>query len=381
MIPVLLAGNLLAIVLGLRGAAVLHASAVELNGAAIAFVGPTGAGKSTAAALLCAAGGAIVGDDAARVEDREGAPLDPPRPARAAAAPAGRGDRRSRWGSDRHDGGRPGRGRSPSGDRRHRRGSARSCFPSWPRGARRPSVARLPARRALELAPALPASDRLARPGPGPRALRRLRVDRARSYPPSARSCPRDASKTPASLMPCAMRWPRPARSSLRAANRGEPPAPCQPARRRDPGPRGAARRSRADRGERRLRSSLEPRPGPARGGQPPARQLAGRRARSRRRPGLRAGTRRARRIRTRLGGGRATRRRAARGPRRAARGLRPGALSAGAARRRWSAPPAAWCPSTSRAKASAGRWPRRSRTCCGSTRRTSGSTRWSMRS
>jgi hypothetical protein len=72
MIPVLLAGNVLAIVLGLRGSFVLHASAVELGGAAIAFAGPSGAGKSTVAALLCAAGGAIVGDDTAHVEMRDG---------------------------------------------------------------------------------------------------------------------------------------------------------------------------------------------------------------------------------------------------------------------------------------------------------------------
>jgi len=73
MVPVLLAGNVLALVLGLRGACVLHASAVELGGSAVAFAGGSGAGKSTAAALLCAAGGTLVSDDAARVEAREGA--------------------------------------------------------------------------------------------------------------------------------------------------------------------------------------------------------------------------------------------------------------------------------------------------------------------
>ena len=70
MVPVFLAGNVLATVLGLRGAAVLHASVVELDGVAVAFAGGSGAGKSTAAALLCAAGGALVGDDTARVEER-----------------------------------------------------------------------------------------------------------------------------------------------------------------------------------------------------------------------------------------------------------------------------------------------------------------------
>ena len=68
MVPVLLAGNVLALVLGLRGACVLHASAVELGGSCVAFAGASGAGKSTAAALLCAAGGSLVSDDAARVE-------------------------------------------------------------------------------------------------------------------------------------------------------------------------------------------------------------------------------------------------------------------------------------------------------------------------
>lgn len=72
MIPVLLAGNVLALVLGLRGACVLHASAVELGGSSVAFAGGSGAGKSTAAALLCAAGGALVTDDAARVELGDG---------------------------------------------------------------------------------------------------------------------------------------------------------------------------------------------------------------------------------------------------------------------------------------------------------------------
>jgi hypothetical protein len=71
MLPVFIAGNLLALVLGLRGAPVLHASAVELDGKAVAFAGPTGAGKSTLAALACAAGGTLVTDDAARIEADE----------------------------------------------------------------------------------------------------------------------------------------------------------------------------------------------------------------------------------------------------------------------------------------------------------------------
>jgi hypothetical protein len=72
MVPVLLSGNVLSLVLGLGGAAVLHASAVEIDHSAIAFAGPSGAGKSTAAALLCAAGARLVTDDAARVEEQDG---------------------------------------------------------------------------------------------------------------------------------------------------------------------------------------------------------------------------------------------------------------------------------------------------------------------
>jgi hypothetical protein len=149
MVPVLLAGNLLAIVLGLRGAAVLHASAVELEGTGIAFAGPSGAGKSTTAALLCAAGGAIVGDDAARVEEREGMPLvhhGPHelrlRPQAAVLADRVRGATRTTADGRIAVGPRAAAGAaSPLGA---------IVFPRWPRGARRPSVAPLRPRQALE---------------------------------------------------------------------------------------------------------------------------------------------------------------------------------------------------------------------------------------
>lgn len=71
---VLVSGTLLSFLLALRGAAVLHASAVEVDGAAVAFVGSSGMGKSTMATLLCAAGGRLVTDDVLRLE------LDAPRP-------------------------------------------------------------------------------------------------------------------------------------------------------------------------------------------------------------------------------------------------------------------------------------------------------------
>lgn len=64
----LLTGNVLALVLGVQGAPVLHASVVAREGAGIAVVAPSGGGKTTLAALLCAAGGALVTDDSARLE-------------------------------------------------------------------------------------------------------------------------------------------------------------------------------------------------------------------------------------------------------------------------------------------------------------------------
>jgi hypothetical protein len=72
---VLTAGAMLAYQLYLRGHLVLHASAVDLGGVAVAFVGHSGKGKSTMAALLCAAGGRLVTDDVLRVDDESGRPL------------------------------------------------------------------------------------------------------------------------------------------------------------------------------------------------------------------------------------------------------------------------------------------------------------------
>ena len=45
MLPVFLEGSLLAHVLAAEGLLVLHASAVELGGAALAIVGPSGMGE------------------------------------------------------------------------------------------------------------------------------------------------------------------------------------------------------------------------------------------------------------------------------------------------------------------------------------------------
>ena len=68
MASILVSGNLLALVLVQRGMCVLHASAVESSGRALGFVGGTGMGKSTLAALCCEAGARVVSDDVLRVD-------------------------------------------------------------------------------------------------------------------------------------------------------------------------------------------------------------------------------------------------------------------------------------------------------------------------
>jgi hypothetical protein len=68
MVSVFVAGALPAFVLIMRGEAVLHASAVDVGGRVLAFVGQSGMGKSTMAALVCAAGGRLVTDDVLRLD-------------------------------------------------------------------------------------------------------------------------------------------------------------------------------------------------------------------------------------------------------------------------------------------------------------------------
>ncbi|MGI8983102.1 MAG: hypothetical protein ACR2HM_00990 [Acidimicrobiales bacterium] len=68
MVPIFLAGNVLALFLTLHHIDVLHGSAVELDGAAVAFVGHTNAGKSTLAGEACAVGASLVADDVLAVE-------------------------------------------------------------------------------------------------------------------------------------------------------------------------------------------------------------------------------------------------------------------------------------------------------------------------
>jgi hypothetical protein len=64
-----LLGPALAVLLDQRGLQVLHASAVELDGSAVAFVGASGSGKSTIAAALYARGHTVVADDLVPVRD------------------------------------------------------------------------------------------------------------------------------------------------------------------------------------------------------------------------------------------------------------------------------------------------------------------------
>lgn len=65
---VLVTGAVLAYLLVRRGHLVLHGSAVATDEGALAFVAPSGGGKSTMATLLCADGAGLVTDDVLRVD-------------------------------------------------------------------------------------------------------------------------------------------------------------------------------------------------------------------------------------------------------------------------------------------------------------------------
>ena len=69
-----LAGSVFGILLHQRRHVVLHASAVRVNGKAVLFCGPAGAGKSTLAAALMRRGYPVVTDDLCGI-DLKGAPL------------------------------------------------------------------------------------------------------------------------------------------------------------------------------------------------------------------------------------------------------------------------------------------------------------------
>ena len=65
---ILAAGALMAFLLTLDGATVLHASAVQIGEGALAVVGASGFGKSTVAALLCISGCPLIADDVLRID-------------------------------------------------------------------------------------------------------------------------------------------------------------------------------------------------------------------------------------------------------------------------------------------------------------------------
>lgn len=70
-----LLGPALALLLSQRGLLVLHASAVALDGGAIAFLGESGRGKSTTAAAFYARGHDVVADDVVAVQMERGCPV------------------------------------------------------------------------------------------------------------------------------------------------------------------------------------------------------------------------------------------------------------------------------------------------------------------
>jgi hypothetical protein len=65
-----LLGPVAALLLRLRGRVPLHASAVRVDGGAVAFAGPGGAGKSTLAAAFARLGRSVIADDVLAVEAR-----------------------------------------------------------------------------------------------------------------------------------------------------------------------------------------------------------------------------------------------------------------------------------------------------------------------
>ena len=68
MLEILGSGLLVSVLLALRGEFALHASTVEVDGRAVAFIGESGMGKSTLAAMACATGAKLVTDDLLRLD-------------------------------------------------------------------------------------------------------------------------------------------------------------------------------------------------------------------------------------------------------------------------------------------------------------------------
>jgi hypothetical protein len=67
-----LLGPVLGLLLRVRGVTCLHASAVEIGGRAVAFVGSEGAGKSTTAAAMARKGFGVLSDDVVALAERDG---------------------------------------------------------------------------------------------------------------------------------------------------------------------------------------------------------------------------------------------------------------------------------------------------------------------
>jgi hypothetical protein len=74
-LPLYVEGMIMAMVLYQRGLTVLHASVIEVQGGAVACVGPIGAGKSSTAAAFYSRGYRILTDDNAAIELASGVPV------------------------------------------------------------------------------------------------------------------------------------------------------------------------------------------------------------------------------------------------------------------------------------------------------------------
>jgi hypothetical protein len=85
-----LVGRILPWAAALRGLEPFHASAVSLDGRALAFVGPTGAGKTSLAVQLVARGAGFLTDDVLALDRRDGALRAHPGAAIASVRPAER---------------------------------------------------------------------------------------------------------------------------------------------------------------------------------------------------------------------------------------------------------------------------------------------------
>ena len=162
MVAILVTGLLVAYLLILDGQCVLHASAVEVDGAAVAFLGRSGIGKSTMATLCCAAGARLVTDDVLRLDTTSGVHCI----GRTRAPAASLARRRGRWKASaprrrRPDGRRSGGGDSHVGAR---------CLP-----ARLATIVLLrPSRQMERGGGAGPGRGRRVPPGHGPSPRRRL---------------------------------------------------------------------------------------------------------------------------------------------------------------------------------------------------------------